>query len=191
MRVLEFLGADGGHYGLAHVAEAERVATPDWEPIERSVAPQLLAASTEQLEELWRELGASTAWGDEPPDAVALERWATDELSRPTGKLIMWRVRAPLHATAVPQLGDATPLSDLLRSDPEEVRTWIAFRLLDLAGDPLPDVRYEITLSDGTILDGTTDGDGAARHDDIVAGGASIEFPELPETYWEHEHNTP
>ncbi|HWB77178.1 MAG TPA: hypothetical protein VG755_19565 [Nannocystaceae bacterium] len=190
MRVIEFFGPEGDHYGLALASEADRVAQPGWVVIDPDLATHLLALSPLQLRDLWREAGSTAAWGDEPPDADELERWVKAELAEPTGRLVMWRTREPLHGAAVP-LADAAPmLSELLSSEPEEVKTWVAFRLLDLAGDPIPDVRFEITLSDGSIEDGTTDGDGAARLDDIVAGPCSIEFPDLPETFWEHEHNS-
>jgi hypothetical protein len=189
MRVIEFFGPEGDHYGLAPASAAHRVAEPSWVEIDRDLAPQLLALSPGQLRDLWREAGSTTPWGDEPPDADELERWAKEELSQPTGGLVMWRTREPLHGRGLARADAAPMLSELLSSQPEEVKTWVAFRLLDLAGDPIPDVRWEITLYDGTIKDGTTDGDGAARLDDIIAGPCTIEFPDLPETFWEHEHN--
>jgi hypothetical protein len=189
MRVLDFFGADGDQYGLAPATEADRVAQASWVAIDPDLAPHLLALTPAQLRALWYDLGPTTGWGDEPPDADELEQWVRDELARPTGRIVMWRVREGLHGSSVAPIGEVPTLSDLLPSQPEEVKTWVAFTLLDLAGDPLPDVRYELTLSDGTIKDGTTDGDGAARLDDIVAGPCTIEFPELPESYWEHAHN--
>jgi hypothetical protein len=189
MRVLYFLGADGGHYGIADAAEASRVAGASWEPIAAADASYLLLDAREQLAELWRELESDGSWSVDPPTDHELQQWARDEVSRPTGRIAMWRVHAQLRASSVPQLGNAPRLSDLLPAQAAPVRTWVAFRLLDLHGDPVPDVRYELTLSDGSMLDGSTDGAGAARHDDIIAGGCTIEFPELPETFWEHAHN--
>jgi len=50
-------------------------------------------------------------------------------------------------------------------------------------------VPYDLELADGSTVSGTTDGDGNARHEGIPRGGCTVTFSDLPDRYWQHEHN--
>jgi hypothetical protein len=65
-------------------------------------------------------------------------------------------------------------------------KDWIEISLSDPAGDPIPDEKYILHMPDGSQRDGTLDGDGYAREEEIPPGAVSVEFPnienaELPE----------
>jgi type VI secretion system secreted protein VgrG len=60
---------------------------------------------------------------------------------------------------------------------------WIEIKLVDEEGEPVPGERYEIKLSDGSVIKGTLDNEGFARVDGIEdPGSAEITFPELDES---------
>lgn len=189
MRALEFLGSDGDWYALVHVTEESHVVAPGWQRVDATEAAATLGRAPvgSELEALWQQQTSAFASIEPPAQSVLLD-WAIDELTRPTGRLALWRSREALRGGEGPSESEAPLLSDLA-GEPEEVLTFVAFRLLDLAGDPLPDVRYELELADGSTREGTTDSDGLVRHDDIVAGSCTLTFPDLPDKYWQHEHN--
>ncbi len=65
------------------------------------------------------------------------------------------------------------------RTKPEEKKTWIEIELVDEQGAPLPEERYRIRLSDGSIREGTLDANGRARFDTIDAGTCDLAFLSL------------
>jgi hypothetical protein len=189
MRVLQFIGSDGDWYALVHVTEDSDAVAHGWQRVGTTEAAATLTGACvgSELEALWEQDTGAFA-SPEPPAESELRDWAIDELTRPTGRLVLWRSHEALRGADAPSAGDAPLLSDLA-GEPEELRTFVAFRLLDLAGNPLPDVRYELELADGSMQEGTTDSDGFVRHDDIVAGTCTLAFPDLPDKFWQHEHN--
>ena len=192
MRGLDFLGLDGGRYRLAHVGDP----MPEgggWRAVPTSEAAVLLGPGfdagprTTRLAATWTELRSPVGWSHESSSDAA-HRWVLDELRSPAGALVLWCREPPSLGAPTPRHEiEAVSLADL--AGPLDERTWVAFRLVDLHGEPIADARYEITLSDGSLVDGTTNADGEARHDGIVAGGCTLSFPDLPEDYWQHEHN--
>jgi type VI secretion system secreted protein VgrG len=56
--------------------------------------------------------------------------------------------------------------------------TWVEIELVDTAGKPVPNVRYRIELPDGQFQEGTLDGNGHARADEIEPGTCWISFPD-------------
>jgi len=60
-------------------------------------------------------------------------------------------------------------------------KSWIEIKLLDEDGQPVPGEPYSIKLPDGSVVDGTLDGNGFARVDGIDPGSAEVSFPELDE----------
>ena len=64
------------------------------------------------------------------------------------------------------------------------VKTWIAIRLIDEDGNPVPDVAYSVTLPDGSIMTGSLDDQGCARFDDIDPGQCQVSFPEIHAKEW-------
>ena len=49
-------------------------------------------------------------------------------------------------------------------------KSWIEIRLLDEDSRPVPNVRYRIILTDGSTREGSLDGTGIARFEEIDAG---------------------
>jgi len=190
MRGLEFLGLDGGRYRLAHVCDPMPYGE-SWRRVPVSEAAALLGGSpgATRLAGSWTELRSPAGWTHVSECSTdAAPRWVVDELRSPAGALVLWCLQAPSLGAPTPRHEiEAVSLSDL--AGPLDTRTWVAFRLVDLHGDAIADARYEITLSDGSTVEGTTNANGEARHDGIVAGACTLSFPDLPEDYWQHEHN--
>lgn len=63
--------------------------------------------------------------------------------------------------------------------------SWIEIEMLDEADRPVPGVKYEIELPDGSVASGVLDGDGLARIDGIEPGNCRVTFPELDKDAWE------
>ena len=63
--------------------------------------------------------------------------------------------------------------------------SWIEIKLVDEENRPVPGEKYRITLSDDTVIEGTLDGDGFARHDGIPKGNCRVTFPDLDKEAWE------
>ena len=61
---------------------------------------------------------------------------------------------------------------------PDAKKTWIEIALKDSQGHPIPNERYKLKLADGSIREGTLDGDGRARVDGIEPGSAEVSFPD-------------
>jgi type VI secretion system secreted protein VgrG len=68
----------------------------------------------------------------------------------------------------------------------EETKTsWIEFEMVDESDKPVPGVKYEVKLPDGTMASGVLDGNGFARIDGIEPGQCEISFPDLDKDAWE------
>lgn len=63
-------------------------------------------------------------------------------------------------------------------------KTFIAIRLVDPDGVPVPGERYLITLPDGTKRAGRVDGNGFARLDRIDPGTCDVSFPDIDGRRW-------
>ena len=55
--------------------------------------------------------------------------------------------------------------------------TWIEVQLLDKQNNPMVGEKYQIRLPDSSLMEGTLDENGKVRFDRIVAGQATITFP--------------
>lgn len=64
-------------------------------------------------------------------------------------------------------------------------RTWIEIQLIGEDDQPRPGVRYRILLPDGSASEGTLDGNGLARIDDMDPGTCMVSFPDLDKDAWE------
>jgi hypothetical protein len=62
--------------------------------------------------------------------------------------------------------------------------TWVEIQLLDDDGVPVPGIAYEIKLPDGSIKSGTTNSQGIARHEQVMAGMCEVRFPSLHGGDW-------
>src|SRR5688500_13688445 len=114
MRALQFLGSDGDWYVLVHVTEESNVVAPRWHRLDATEAATTLgcAGVGSELEALWQQ-GTGAFASTEPPTVSVLRDWAIDELTRPTGRLALWRSHEALRGADVPSDGGAPLLSDL------------------------------------------------------------------------------
>lgn len=62
--------------------------------------------------------------------------------------------------------------------------TWLEVRLVDEAGEPVPNAQFEVVLPDGSKQQGTLDSAGHARLEGIPIGMCSVSFPELDGKAW-------
>ncbi len=92
-------------------------------------------------------------------------------------------VESPLEAPLASQTPQKKPPRNSESSD-AGVKTWIAIRVLDEDGNPVPDVAYSVTLPDGSIMTGSLDDQGFARFDDIDPGQCQVSFPEIHAKEW-------
>ncbi|MFO0624796.1 MAG: hypothetical protein U0325_04205 [Polyangiales bacterium] len=92
------------------------------------------------------------------------------------GRVTLWRRRAPAVASSE---GEGTEAEgDETLTPASEPKTWIEIELLDMDGKPMPGERYSITLPDGTVREGTLDGNGLAYFGGLDAGNAEIRWPD-------------
>lgn len=63
--------------------------------------------------------------------------------------------------------------------------TWVAIRMIDMEGEPVPGIRFRLKLPDGTVEEGTLDGNGMRRREGLVPGSCSVCFPDLDQDAWE------
>ena len=61
---------------------------------------------------------------------------------------------------------------------------WVEIVMLDQEGMPVPGQAYEITVPDGTVVQGSTDSKGRGRVDGIDAGNCKIIFTQLDKDVW-------
>ncbi len=71
------------------------------------------------------------------------------------------------------------------RIEPERRPTsWVAIRLVDDQGNPVPYRRYRIETPEGTTREGILDDQGRARVDGIEPGTCKVTFPGLDSRMW-------
>lgn len=71
------------------------------------------------------------------------------------------------------------------QAEKELKKSWVEIKLEDQAGLPVPGERYQIKLPDGSLVDGTLDGNGFARVNGIDPGACEVTFPNLDREAWE------
>lgn len=69
--------------------------------------------------------------------------------------------------------------------DQEKQLTWIEIELVGEDDKPIPGEKYQITLPDGSVAEGTLDHNGFARVEGFERGDCKISFPELDFEAWE------
>jgi hypothetical protein len=80
------------------------------------------------------------------------------------------------------QAGDA----EENKTEKEKKKSWIEIELQDEDKNPVPGMRYKITLPDGeTVAEGTLDDKGLAQLDGIDPGNCIVTFPDLDAEAWE------
>src|SRR6185369_7189254 len=98
------------------------------------------------------------------------------------------KVLAPCAAASspAPSSGAAPPTSPGSSSatvSPDK-KHWVEIVMLDQEGMPVPGQAYEITVPDGTVVQGSTDSKGRGRVDGIDAGNCKIIFTQLDKDVW-------
>ncbi len=63
--------------------------------------------------------------------------------------------------------------------------TWVVIRMIDMEGKPVPGIRFRLKLPDGTVEEGTLDGNGMRRRDGLEPASCSVCFPDLDQDAWE------
>ncbi len=66
-----------------------------------------------------------------------------------------------------------------------EPTDWVEVKLVDSEGNPVPDVRFELQLSDGSQREGRLDFRGRKKVTGIIPGTCQVRFPDLPDSTWE------
>jgi hypothetical protein len=66
-------------------------------------------------------------------------------------------------------------------------KVWIAIKLRDNEGKPVPGEAYRITLPDQTVAEGTLDSEGCARVEGIDPGQCDVTFPNRDRSGWKAE----
>lgn len=61
---------------------------------------------------------------------------------------------------------------------------WVEIQLVGEDDAPIPGERYVVELPDGSRREGTLDGEGVARIEEIPAGTCRVSFPELDRDAW-------
>jgi type VI secretion system secreted protein VgrG len=67
----------------------------------------------------------------------------------------------------------------------EKKTSWIEIELVDTEGNPVPGMKYEITLPDNKVKNGSLGADGTAKVTGIDPGNCKITFPDLDKDAWE------
>ncbi len=71
------------------------------------------------------------------------------------------------------------------KEEKETKKSWIEIELVDEEDNPVPGERYQITLPDGSVAEGSLDEKGFARVDGIDPGTCQVTFPELDKDAWD------
>ncbi|MBX3382424.1 MAG: hypothetical protein KF864_02840 [Phycisphaeraceae bacterium] len=71
----------------------------------------------------------------------------------------------------------------------DKEKTWIEILLKDPeTGEPIPGEAYAVKMPDGSLKEGTLDGKGFARVDDVDPGNCEVTFPKLDESRWDKKN---
>jgi type VI secretion system secreted protein VgrG len=102
-----------------------------------------------------------------------------------TAPLNMSLVDIPPAASAPPPRINA-PTHSPASEENRDKKHWIEIQLVGEDGKPVPGHPYRITLPDGsTVAQGTLDGNGSARVENIDPGNCKVTFPNLDKDAWE------
>jgi hypothetical protein len=101
-----------------------------------------------------------------------------------SGQLVAFRERAVGGVWA--ERVEAEPPPEVVAPIAAPVETtWVEIQLVDLAGQPVPNEKFRLTLPNGEIKEGRTNYRGRARYDGIeVPGSCTVEFPDLDMDAW-------
>lgn len=120
----------------------------------------------------------------EPVDAAE----AVEADNAEAGALSSSSSRGPERGTQQYKTASAKPFKAPTPEEAEgEEKTWIEVELHDMDGAPMPGERYRVHLPDGSVMEGTLDGNGRARVDGIDPGQCRVTFPDFDQTGWEEK----
>jgi hypothetical protein len=83
-----------------------------------------------------------------------------------------------------PWVGSSAVADEAGSAKKKKKKSWIAIKLVDEDGRPVPDEEYRILLPDGTEVEGNLDKKGFARINGIDPGTCRVAFPELDDPDW-------
>lgn len=102
------------------------------------------------------------------------------------GEFVLLRVP---HHTIIPAKEDKEeqPKEEEQQPSPEppKKKTWVEVVLVDEDDNPVPNVRFELELPDGSKKSGNLDAEGKTRVTGIDPGTCKVSFPELDARDWE------
>jgi hypothetical protein len=75
--------------------------------------------------------------------------------------------------------------SEREQAEDEKKSSWIEIEMIGEDDKPIAGEKYQITLPDGTVDEGTLDQNGWARVDGFEEGSCKITFPKLDQKAWE------
>jgi hypothetical protein len=137
----------------------------------QSLAERYYTAATESIQE---HLADVTKTGKQPE---LIHKWRARMLACASAGA------AAIEAPPEPLAPARKPPKKSDSSD-TPVKTWIAFQLIDEDGDPVPNIAYRVTLTDGSVMTGSLDDQGTTRFDDIDPGECTVSFPEIHAREW-------
>ncbi|APR80245.1 Hypothetical protein A7982_05592 [Minicystis rosea] len=135
-----------------------------------------LAGHAENLSTLRGFLSAelSVPAVDRLTDAEIVGLIARHALARRIG--FVQRAAKPLWSR---DLGESAVEAPVAAAPPKQEKTWIEIVLRDMEGNPVPNERYWIRLTDGTIREGRLNSKGRAYFDGLDPGECDVRFPDL------------
>lgn len=135
--------------------------------------------SQEVLQRIGGEVFGAAASTQE--ELLALRERVRDALR--SGALVALRA-LPLTLATSWEMEEPEPLGE--RVAPREEKTWVAIGLVtdDDPPRPVPSKRYRIELPDGSVIEGSLDGNGLARITGIDPGDCKVSFPDLDAKDW-------
>jgi hypothetical protein len=154
-------------------ARLARVDTADGFALEQFLRRGLEPGDVEGLRSLLASLDPIGV-ADRPDDSVVSAlidhiRW---------GRIGVFELELVSASVRQEELEEARPFE-------RKTRHFIEIQLVDEIGAPVANERYQITLPDGKIREGRTDGKGVIRFDGIDAGVCDFTFMGLDEAAWE------
>lgn len=94
-----------------------------------------------------------------------------------TGSLLAHRVLPPALSSF--DVGASEVEAEAAPAPATEEKTWIEIELVDTEGNPVPNERYWILLTDGTTREGRLDQNGRAYFGGLDPGECDVRFPDL------------
>ena len=78
-----------------------------------------------------------------------------------------------------------TPVMSRVETQTKDKKAWIEIILVDMDGNPMPNVKYRITPPSGAPVEGRLNEHGQAGLYQIEPGNCKITFPDLDKDAWE------